>query len=68
MDNGGLETSVEHIVVMIMSQRGDDLLFPSSISSSISIKWSMGTSVMGGNLLSMKSDFTFVILVSLNCT
>ena len=60
----GLATIVEHIVT-IMSHRWKDVLYLLSVPSSLCMKWTMGTLVIGGSLLRIKLDFTFVMLVSL---
>ena len=41
-----------------------DLLYSLSTSSTVFIKLIMGASIIGGNLLRMKSFFTFVMVVS----
>ena len=60
----GLTTSVEHIVATISSQRGNDLLYSFSISSSAGMKLRMGFFI-GGSLLRTKFDFVFVRLFRL---
>ena len=57
---------MEPIVILTISQRGNDLLYLSPISSHLFMKLTIGTSVMGRNMLMMKSDFAFVRFVSLN--
>ena len=61
----GLATSMEHIFITIISQRMNDLFHMLSVWSSFYMKLTLGTSVIGGNLLKMKLYFTFDILVSL---
>ena len=52
--------------VVMINQREKELLFSLSISSSFSKKQKMGRSVIGDNLLGMKSDFTLVMSIFLN--
>ena len=47
----GVATNVKFIVLMMISQRGMDLLYLLSVSSSFSMNLTMGTSIIGGNLL-----------------
>ena len=54
----GLATNVEHIVMMIINQRGNDILYSLSISSSVFMKLTM----IGGNLLRIKLDFVLLDL------
>ena len=56
----GLPTNVELIVIIMMTQKRTDLLYPLPISSRFFIKLTMDTSVIGGNLLRMKSDLTLL--------
>ena len=60
----GFATNLEHIVMTVISQRGNDLLFIIS-SSSVFMKLTMDTLVIGGNLLRANLDLVFVRLVSL---
>ena len=66
MNKMRLATDVELIIIM-MRQRGD-LLFLLSAAPSLSMKLTMGTSVIDGNLPRMMPDFTFIVLISLNMT
>ena len=61
----GLGTSIEHIVMIIKDQRGNDLLYSLQIFSRLFMKLTTGTSVIGGDMLRIKLDFIFVRLVSL---
>ena len=60
-----LEINVEHIVMTIINERGNDLLYSLSISSNVFMKLTMGTFIMGGRLLRTKLDFVFARVVSL---
>ena len=57
-----LATNMELIVIIIVSQRGNDLLYSLSVSPNFSIKLTMGTSIIGGNSLRMKLNCIFVML------
>ena len=50
-------TNIKHTVIVIISQRGNDLLHTLSISPNVFMKLTMGASVMDDNLLRMKLDF-----------
>ena len=56
----------ELIVIMMMSQQGEDLFYSLSTSTSLFLKLTMCASVTGGSLLRMKSDFTSVMIVILD--
>ena len=61
----GLATSMEYIVITIISQRKNDLLHLFPISSSICMKLKISISVISGYLCKMKLGFVFVRLVHL---
>ena len=62
----GFGNNVELIIIMMMNPRIKHLLYSLPISSSFPMKLTMEASVIGDNLLSMKSDFTFGMLVNFN--
>ena len=55
----GIAASVEYIVMTVISHMEMDLSY-SSIPSGFCIKWTVGTSDIGGNWLRMKLDFVFL--------
>ena len=50
---------MEQMVITMISQRGKILLYALSMFFRVSMKLTMGTSVIGGNLLRIKSRFHF---------
>ena len=55
---------MEQMVITMKSQRGKVLLYSLSMCFIVSMKSTMGTSIIGGNLLRIKSDFIWVRLLS----
>ena len=60
----GLAATVEQTVMTAINQSGKALFYLLSISSKVLMKSTIGTSIIGGNLMRTKSDFLFVRLVS----
>ena len=56
---------MEQMVITIISQRGKLLLYSLSSCFRVSIKSTIATSALGGNLLRIKSVFIWVRLLSL---